>query len=187
MPKLLRRFVRGLSELAEYFLALKQHRCPECGATETLNCHSKLYGKDPDSREGGLIQRGQRMWCCNRGQRGGCGRTFSVFVAQVLPRHTMGASALWSLLKGLVEGGSIKGTFEALRLPFALESAYHLLHRVRERLTNLRAVLCREQKPPTSSQIDPLLQTVEHLRHLFARSDCPTAEFQLHFQRPLLE
>jgi len=187
MPELFCRFVGGVTELAEYFLALKQHRCPGCGASESLNCHSKLYGNDPHSREGGRIQRGQRLWCCNRGQRGGCGRTFSVFLAEVLPRHTIGASFTWSLLERLLDGGSIKAVFEALRLPFALESAYHLVHRLRERLTALRPALCRQQKPPASSQADPLLQTVEHLRCLFPRSDCPAAEFQLHFQRPLLE
>ena len=80
----------GLSELGEYLLLLKQLCCPECGVAETLNCHSKLYGNDPDSTQGGRIQRGQRVWCCSRGQRGGCGKTFSIFLADVLPRHTDG-------------------------------------------------------------------------------------------------
>ena len=32
--------------------SLKQLRCPECGAAETLNCHSKLYGNDPSASDG---------------------------------------------------------------------------------------------------------------------------------------
>lgn len=167
--------------------SLKQLRCRECGAAETLNCHSKLFGNDPDSNQGGEVQRGQRVWCCNRGKRGGCGRTFSIFLADVLPRHTVKAPALWRLLERLLGGSSIKGAVEALALPFPLETLYHLLHRMRQRLPAVRSVLCREQKAPASSQTDPLFQTVEHLRSLFPNCPCPPADFQLHFQRPLLE
>jgi hypothetical protein len=166
---------------------LKQFRCPFCGAAETLNRHSKLYGNDAESTEGGRLQRGQRVWCCDRGGRGGCGRSFSIFLAEVLPRHTVRAAALWSLLDHLLAGGSIKGAVEALGLSFPLETLYHLLHRLRRRMVRVRSALCRERKAPASSQTDPLLQTVEHLRQLFAKGKCPCADFQLHFQRPLLE
>jgi hypothetical protein len=88
----------------------------------------------------------------------------------------------------LLKGGSVKAAAEALGLPFALESVYHLLDRLRDRLAALRSALSRESRfIGTSSQTDPLLQTVEHLRQLFPDSDCPCAEFQLHFQWPLLE
>src|SRR5436190_3261049 len=186
MRKALRCFVCGLKELGEYLVLLKQLCCPECGVAETLNCHSKLYGNDPDSTEG-RIQRGQRVWCCPRGQRGGCGKTFSIFLADVLPRHTVGTSALWSLLERLLSGSSIKAAVEVLDLPFGLETLYHLLQRMRRKLAAVRSVLCREQPTPASAQTDPLLQTVEHLRGLFANSICPPTDFQLHFQRPLLE
>src|SRR5437870_2192854 len=117
MQKGLRGFVQGLKELGEHLLLLKQLCCPKCGAAETLNCHSKLYGNDSESTEGGRIERGQRVWCCPRGQRGGCGKSFSIFLADVLPRHTVRAPALWSLLKRRLKGGSIKAAVEALRLP----------------------------------------------------------------------
>jgi hypothetical protein len=167
---------------------LKQLCCPQCGAAETLNCHSKLYGNDPNSTDGqGRVQRGQRVWCCNRGQRGGCGRSFSIFLAEVLPRHTVTGPGLWRLLNRLLAGGSIKAAAEALALPFALETLYHVLHRLRQQLAGVRSVLCRQQPPAASSQTDPLLQTVEHLRSLFAQGVCPVADFQLHFQHALLE
>jgi hypothetical protein len=166
--------------------SLKQLCCPECGAADTLNCRSKLYGNDPKNTQGGQIQRGQRVWCCPRGQRDGCGRTFAIFLADVLPRHTVTASWLWKLLARWLDSGSIKAVAEARRLPFGLETIYHLLQRLRERLAAVRSALCREQPAPASTQTDPLLQTVEHLRLVFPRSQCPPADFQLHFQRPLL-
>jgi hypothetical protein len=162
---------------------LKQLRCPVCGAAETLNCHSKLYGNDPQKADG-CVQRGQRVWCCNRGQRGGCGRSFSIFLADILPRHTVRAATVWALVSGLLAGRSIAAAARAL--PHAPETLYHLLHRLRARLTTLRSGLSAERPAPASSQSDPLLQTVEHLRNLFPQSESPTAEFQLHFQRSLL-
>ena len=38
---------------------------------------------------------------------------------------------MWRLLDRLLAGGSIKAAVEALSLPFALETLYHLLHRLR--------------------------------------------------------
>ena len=182
-----RRFVRTLHELEPYLRSLKQLCCPGCGVAETLNCHSKLFGNDPDSGSGGRAQRGQRVWCSNRGQRGGCGRSFCIFLTEVLPRHTVSSAALWALLGRWLGGGSIKAAAEALALPFGLETLYHLLQRMRLRLSALRSALSGQAPPPASSHPDPLLQTVEHLRGVFAGSKCPVAEFQLHFQRPLLE
>lgn len=187
MASALRRFVGTLRELEEYLLLLKQLGCPNCRATETLNCHSKLYGNDPASASGGPVQRGQRVWCCNRGQRGGCGRSFAIFLADVLPRHTVRSATLWSLLDHWLRGGSIAAAVQALGLPFGLETLYHLLQRMRLRLVTVRSALSGQAPPPASAQTDPLLQTVEHLRGSFAGSDCPVAQFQLHFQRPLLE
>ena len=127
------------------------------------------------------------MWCSDRGQRGGCGRSFSIFLDEVLPRHTVTGPGLWRLLNRLLAGGSIKRAVQALALPYALETLYHLRQRLRQRLAGVRSRLCRQQQPGASTQTDPLLQTVEHLRSLFPKSACPVAAFQLHFQIPLLE
>lgn len=185
MQKGLRQFVRGFKELKEYLLLLKQVCCPCCGAVETLNRHSKLYGNDP-ANPGKQTQRGQRVLCSDRGQRGGCGKSFSVFLAQVLPRHTAAAHHLWALLRQLLKGGSVKAAVEKLRLPFALESCYQLLGRLRRRLDVLRCRLCERQEAPDSSHRDPLLQTVEHLRSVFKEAVCPVSEFQVVFEEAVM-
>jgi len=130
--------------------------------------------------------RGQRVFCSNRGQRGGCGRTFSLFLAEVLPRHTFTALQVWPWLVELLAGLSLKAAAEQLRLPFALESVYRLRRGLRRRLAALRPQLCREQPPPATGQVDPLLHTVEHLQAIFAGPGCPPARFQLHFQQAFL-
>jgi hypothetical protein len=144
-----------------------------------------LRGNDPAQVNGQTV-RGQRVFCSNRGRRGGCGKTFSLVLAEVLPRHTFTASLLWQWLIELLAGRSLKAAVEKLRLPFALETVYRLRRRLRGHLHALRTRLCREQKPAASSHADPLLQTVKHLQAVFAHSVCPPADFQRHFQCPFL-
>ncbi len=164
---------------------LKQQLCQLCQATETLNRHSLLYGNDPTQANGRLC-RGQRVFCSDRGQRGGCGRTYAIFLAEVLPRHSVSAVWLWKLLCALLKKSSVRAAAQALRLPFGLETLYHLLARLRLHLDEVRSVLFRQQKPPDSSSSDPLVQTAEHLQSVFAKSSCPIQEFQAHLQRPFL-
>jgi hypothetical protein len=126
------------------------------------------------------------VFCSNRGQRNGCGKTFSLVLADVLPRHTVMASQVWRWLVEMLAGLSLKAAAEKLRLPFALETIYRLRCRLQRGLDQVRTRLCRELPPPVSRQTQPLLQTVEHLRTIFPGSVCPPADFQLRFQHPFL-
>ena len=126
------------------------------------------------------------MYCSSRGQRGGCGQTFSIFLVDVLPRHSVTATWLWKLLLKLLDGASLKAAVQSLALPFALETLYDLRQRLRQRMDALRPLLCRQQKPPPSSDADPLLHTVRHLAALFPKAACPLQEFQLLFGLPLM-
>lgn len=90
------------------------------------------------------------------------------------------------LLAGLLTGTALKSAAEALRTPFAVETFYRLIRRLRRRLDVVRAALCREQPPPPSRHTDPLLHTVEHLQAQFGGATDVVAGFQLCFQQPLL-
>jgi hypothetical protein len=87
----------------------------------------------------------------------------------------------------LLAGLSLQAAAEQSRLPFALETLYRLRLKLGRQLDRLRARLCRQCPPPSSTHCDPLSQTLEHLERAFARSVCPPAEFQLHFQHPFLD
>jgi hypothetical protein len=66
------------------------------------------------------------VFCSNRGLRGGCGKTFSLVLADILPRLTVTASLVWQWLEKLLAGLSVKVASEEVRLPFALETMYRL-------------------------------------------------------------
>ena len=157
--------------------------CPHCLRTGTLNRHSLLSGNDPDCADG-RRERGQRAYCSNRGRRGGCGRSFSFFFADVLPRHTVSGAWLWRLLVGWLSGLSLKRAVESVAWPLALETAYAIVRRVRGRLTVVRPRLCRVLAPPASTQDDPVLQSVEHLQQVFAAG--AVEGFQRQFQSPFM-
>lgn len=80
----------------------------------------------------------------------------------------------------------MKACAERLHLPFALETLYHLLQRLRLRLDVIRSWLFRRQLPPASTQLEPLRQTVEHARAVFPGSSCPAVDYQLSFGRAFL-
>jgi hypothetical protein len=83
--------------------SLKQSPCPHYGRAGSLNRHSRALGNDPAQANGQSV-RGQRVFCSNRGQRGGCGRTFPLVLVDVLPRHTLTASLVWRWLVELMAG-----------------------------------------------------------------------------------
>jgi hypothetical protein len=126
------------------------------------------------------------VFCSDRGQRGGCGKTFPLFLAGVLPRHTFNAPLLWALLLKLLAGATIKSAAEILALPFSLEAVYGIVRRCRCRQEVVRSLLLREHAAPASGQSDPFFQTLGHLRQIFAASADALAAYQQHFQRPLL-
>lgn len=171
--------------LNNWLLSLKEQQCPHCHCAQSLNRHSFLYGNDPNLADGQQL-RGQRVFCSDRGQRGGCGRTFSVFLADVLPRFTVTAVLLWQLLFLLLGGQSLQAAARSLRLPFANQTLYHIVKRLRLRLDVARTRLCQITPAPTSSQSNPLLQTIEHFASAFPRGDCPLQGFQTRFQEPLM-
>ena len=185
MNSFLFRFAADMSALKRWLLSLKECRCPFCHCAKSLNRHSFICGNDPACHQGQHIK-GQRVFCSDRGQRGGCGRTFPVFLADILPRFTVSASLLWQLLGLLLEGQTIYSAVPKLRQAFCRGTFYRIVHLVRQRLDLLRSFLCRICPPPASSQSDPLLQTVEHFRAAFPQTDCPAQAFQTHFQADLL-
>lgn len=145
-----------------------------------------MYGNDLDDPAGNSL-RGQRVFCSSRGRRGGCGRTVSLFLCEVLPRHTLNAPLFWRVLQKLSGGASLQSVVEGLpKLPMALESIRGACRRLRRRLDALRTVLCGAQAPPPSHQRMPLHQTIEHLQAVFPQSTSVLADYQYRFGQPFM-
>ncbi len=165
--------------------ALKSRACPHCGRIGTLNRHSRLTGNDT-ARPAACRLRGQRVYCSARGARGGCGRTFSIYLADVLPRHSVTGALFSALLVAVLAGASLHSAAQAALAPFATPTAYRLASRLRHQAARVRALLSGASPPPSCAHRDPLHQTLAHLRAVFADAADLVAAFQLRFQVPLI-
>ena len=83
---------------------LKLTPCPHCQVVGTLNRHGFLYGFDDSSPRRKTV-RARRIFCSNRSTRRGCGRTFSVWIADKIRRLSLTAGCLWRFLRQAVAGG----------------------------------------------------------------------------------
>ena len=178
-------FVHDKTELEKKLRSLKQSQCPLCGRVETLNRHDSVKTNRPDHASEKHIT-GKRVWCCNRGQRGGCGRTIKLLFAWALPRHSFTGHILSTLINGIYKGESVKSVFEEMGILLSLDGAYHIIQRLRSQMDMIRSVLSGRGPPPDSEHPDPLIQTIAHLRSVFQSELCPVETFQMTFQRPFM-
>lgn len=101
----------------------------------------------------------------------------------------MPAAVLWTLLLtwlSLAPGASLSQAIRLSGAPFATETLYHLIARLRRRLDLLRTRLCGRTPPPQSLDLDPLFQTLRHLQAAFPSASCPVDAFQFELQLPFL-
>jgi hypothetical protein len=157
---------------------VKALACPHCHSHGTLNNHGSLKTKT------GML-RGSRFWCSSRRKgRPGCGRSFCVWLATVVPGHSVSADtlaaflAVWSRL-----GGNVLGAWEHARTGFSTDSAYRWVKRFVRNQGEVRTRLCRARAPPPTRGDGILADLFGHLS-LVLENEAFIEAFQIRFQRP---
>ncbi len=140
-------------------------------------------GATGDSR----ILRGARFLCSPRRKSNpGCAHSFTIWLAECPPRHSVGSKGLWRFLGHYHSGLSIGAAWEKARTGFSIESAYRWVRRMYEIQSRLRAHLCRVRAPPPHSDArNPLSEVLEHSVLALGKDD-PIRSFHLRFQTDLL-
>ena len=175
-------------DLDQYKKEIKSVRCPHCKRLGMLNCHGWLRGNSEDiGRGNGRRVRGARFFCCNRGRRQGCGKTFSAMLPANIPGHSVSCGLVEEFIAGVRQGLSRKAAWEGLRSPYSIQTAYDLWNRLRRCQSTVRTRLHRARPPPEAASPDPLLQTIDHLEKAFPSGDGPVCEYQVLFQCSFLE
>src|SRR5690606_18555411 len=133
-----------------------------CRQSGTLIGHGFLRGYA--ERGSGLVVRGRRIFCSNRGKRPGCGRTFSVKLGCVLSGFVVRTLTLWCFVQAVLGGLTLRAAWlvEAAGA-LSLSSGYRLWRRLSAAQSALRVRLCREAPAPASTAREPLAQLVQHL------------------------
>jgi hypothetical protein len=176
-------FCRSAEEWSAMAERLKQTPCPHCKVVGTLIRHGYLRGYDESNPQRKTV-RARRIFCSNRNARRGCGRTFSVWCADIIRRLSLTTACLWKFLQHAVVGSLLA----AIRA-----AACHLSDRTWQRIwkrfdlgqSNIRTALsarCPPPELPTSLPAQPsrrpAAQVLAHLQAAFPDAACPIAAFQ---------
>ena len=81
----MQKFFHSIDEIGRFIGNLRplQRSCPHCDATNTLCSHGFIH-KFGQFNTKHLV--GKRVYCSNRYQKNGCGRTFQLYLADFIPR-----------------------------------------------------------------------------------------------------
>jgi hypothetical protein len=171
-------FYRDSDDLTAIVERLKQIPCPHCKVVGMLIRHDSLSGLDEsNSRQ---ILRARRIFCSNRNARRGCGRTFSIWVADKIRHLSMTAGTLWRFLKAAV-AGSIAAARRAANCQRSERTWQRLWKRFDLGQCRIRTALSARcpppELPPQPSHRPAAAQVLAHLHTAFPDAD-PIAAFQ---------
>jgi hypothetical protein len=168
---------------------LKCEPCPHCKHTGALNRHGFLRGYDEQNFKQKTI-RGLRVFCSNRGKAGGCGRTFSVWIADQVKRLFLDAQSLYRFLELAATSGNKSQAFGSLQSSMGHSATYRIWKRFLNAQSAVRTALTAFCPPPKqtlqtrsgeqqSTAMSSARATIEHLKKAFKHSPLnPIAAYQ---------
>jgi hypothetical protein len=170
------RFYRNDQQWITLAEQLKLTLCPHCHKAGNLIQHGYLYGYD-DSSPQRQTRRAHRIFCSNRNLRSGCGRTFSIWLADKIRRLSLSAHTLWAFLQHAA-AGSIVAAIHAVRCHLCDRSWFRIWKRFHQHQCQIRSALRARCPPPPDTSQRPDNQTLAHLQAAFPNDNCPIASFQ---------
>jgi hypothetical protein len=173
-------FYRSAEQWIAIAERLKQTPCPHCKVVGTLIRHGFLYGFDDTSPRRRTL-RARRILCSNRNARHGCGRTFSVWLADKIRRLSLTTAALWRFLQRAA-AGSILAAIRAAGCHLSDRTWQRIWKRFDRGQSKIRTVLSGRCPPPELPAAEPPYRPAAHvLAHLeaaFPDAPCPITAFQ---------
>ena len=173
-------------EFNDFYANLKIAQCPHCKTVGYLIKHGFLRGYSSQHQLEKTV-RATRVFCSNRNRAAGCGKTFSVWMADQVKHLFLSAESLWQFLSTAAETGNKLKAFQQLKSGLSDSSAYHIWRRFQNSLTTIRTALSELCQPPSSDSDCPAKQTLLHLRQAFKEHPLsPIAAFAATFKRFLI-
>ena len=176
-------FFRSAEEWVAIAERLKQTTCPHCKVVGTLIRHGYLYGFDDSSPQRKTV-RARRIFCSNRNARHGCGRTFSIWLADKIRRLSLTTGGLWRFLQRAA-AGSILAAIRAAECHLSDRTWQRIWKRFDLAQSKIRTALSGRYPPPelpgrlpAEPSKRPAAHTLAHLQAAFPNDPCPIAAFQ---------
>jgi hypothetical protein len=163
------RFCRSDDEGHALSKQLKLIPCPHCHSVGNLIRHGFLYGFDDSSPR--RTVRARRLFCSNRQARRGCGRTFSLWLADKIRRLSLSANTLWRFLQQAVADGLAAALRAATqRCDRTWLRLWQRFHRAQSKIRTALASLC----PPPVLAAGPGQPPAEKTSSPISRPPSPT-------------
>ncbi len=175
-------FYESEKEFIKIHHKLKLYKCPFCNLTGCLILHGYSRGYDKSGKVPDTI-RGHRVFCSNRKNRNGCGRTLCILLSNILKHFTIDAKTLWDFIFCIFNGISRAKGFRKVLYMFSISTTYRLWRILNINQTFIRTILHKVSKPPDNKTNNPIFQTIEHLKNIKKELVCPISSFQHRFQR----
>lgn len=163
-------------------VTLKTMACPHCKRFGFLIRHGFLRGYDQTQLRGKTV-RARRVFCSNRNRATGCGRTFSVWIADKIKRLFLDADSLWEFLRQVVLTANRRQAFQSLESRLSDSAPYRIWKRFDQAQSVIRTALNTLCKPPKNASKQPAELTLAHLEAAFKEHPLnPIAAFQVTLQ-----
>ena len=160
---------------------LKIMPCPHCKVVGTLNRHGSLFGFDDGNPQRKTL-RARRVFCSNRRRRPGCGRTFSIWLAETIRRSSLSTRTLLAFLTCLVAHG-LAAAIRATKSHLSDRTLQRYCKRFDHAQSRIRTALLGRGPPPDGAFEDSrrpaAAQVLAHLHATFPNADCPIAAYQM--------
>lgn len=160
------RICSSKKDVDDLLAKLKITPCPHCKTTGALIKHGFLRGYDQQHQLGKTV-RAARVFCSNRHLAAGCGRTFSVWIADKIKHLFLSADSLWQFLTAAVSLGNKLEAFRDLNSGLSDSAAYHIWRRFLNAQVAIRTSLSRLCEPPKMVSDCPAKLTLAHLAQAF--------------------
>jgi hypothetical protein len=175
------RFYSCDEDFDRFHQGLKLMACPFCAMIGALILNGILPGYAEQSSQ--RMKRGRRILCNHRRRKAGCGKSFSMFRADVIPRIRTLADSLMEFLTHAISGQGFASAARAACLSCHYSTAQRYLRRFRACIPQLRTRLLSLIAVPDSTSNDHCLQTMQHLHAAFADAPCAVSAYQATFQQ----
>ena len=187
----MQRFFPEFDSLERFTLSLgcfaEKLHCPHCAKNNQLVSHGVIYKqRSMTTRE----PVGKRVFCSNRYQRTGCGRTVQLHVTTVLPAMRYAAAQVFVFLSALLMNAGVDAAYRAATGQSDARQGWRWLNKLDAQLSDFRVFVHAHLKPPISdfsARCRRLRLLLPTLQQLFAQLPTnPCAHYQQQHQKAFL-
>lgn len=126
-----------MKEIHQFLGRLPEQSCPHCGSVGYLKLHDTVYRFQDDCMD----TVGKRVYCSNRYQQSGCGRTWRFRLASRIPALHYSACTVMVFLILLIRGKSITLAYQQATGQHNARHAYRWLNQLFAQLCTFRGLL----------------------------------------------